>query len=263
MEAGWCDTGPPVSLGSRHSRLHSASSLPRPLLVPHPSGLVLHSLSPSLPPAELKKQVESAELKNQRLKEVFQTKIQEFRKACYTLTGYQIDITTENQYRLTSLYAEHPGDCLIFKVGPVCDCSLAVCLLPWGDPTIALGKGAALRRGWCGGPGGKEVHWAVLRLHLLRLHPLRLLSLGPTLCGFAALDPLGVEGPGPLPRLSRPLSVATWASFHKGRGHRRVSVFSGSSAWGGLKSMWGRGRGAFQAARLRGGTAARGQRKAR
>nr|XP_021146091.1 mitotic spindle assembly checkpoint protein MAD1 isoform X8 [Columba livia] len=66
--------------------------------------------------AELKKQVESAELKNQRLKEVFQTKIQEFRKVCYTLTGYQIDITTENQYRLTSIYAEHQGDCLLFKV---------------------------------------------------------------------------------------------------------------------------------------------------
>ncbi|XP_075755706.1 mitotic spindle assembly checkpoint protein MAD1 isoform X3 [Pelodiscus sinensis] len=65
--------------------------------------------------AELKKQVESAELKNQRLKEVFQTKIQEFRKVCYTLTGYQIDITTENQYRLTSMYAEHQGDCLLFK----------------------------------------------------------------------------------------------------------------------------------------------------
>ncbi|NWU62087.1 MD1L1 protein, partial [Pterocles burchelli] len=65
--------------------------------------------------AELKKQVESAELKNQRLKEVFQTKIQEFRKVCYTLTGYQIDITTENQYRLTSIYAEHQGDCLLFK----------------------------------------------------------------------------------------------------------------------------------------------------
>lgn len=69
------------------------------------------------PYAELKKQVESAELKNQRLKEVFQTKIQEFRKVCYTLTGYQIDITTENQYRLTSIYAEHQGDCLLFKVG--------------------------------------------------------------------------------------------------------------------------------------------------
>ncbi|XP_068885536.1 mitotic spindle assembly checkpoint protein MAD1 isoform X3 [Aphelocoma coerulescens] len=66
--------------------------------------------------AELKKQVESAELKNQRLKEVFQTKIQEFRKVCYTLTGYQIDITTENQYRLSSMYAEHQGDCLLFKL---------------------------------------------------------------------------------------------------------------------------------------------------
>lgn len=77
------------------------------------------------PCIELKKQVESAELKNQRLKEVFQTKIQEFRKVCYTLTGYQIDITTENQYRLTSIYAEHQGDCLLFKVGlctPCCTC---------------------------------------------------------------------------------------------------------------------------------------------
>ncbi|XP_043771373.1 mitotic spindle assembly checkpoint protein MAD1 isoform X2 [Cervus elaphus] len=70
--------------------------------------------------AELKKQVESAELKNQRLKEVFQTKIQEFRKVCYTLTGYQVDITTENQYRLTSMYAEQKADCLIFKAaGPL------------------------------------------------------------------------------------------------------------------------------------------------
>ena len=63
--------------------------------------------------------MESAELKNQRLKEVFQTKIQEFRKVCYTLTGYQVDITTENQYRLTSMYAEQKADCLIFKAaGP-------------------------------------------------------------------------------------------------------------------------------------------------
>ncbi|XP_021267787.1 mitotic spindle assembly checkpoint protein MAD1 isoform X5 [Numida meleagris] len=71
--------------------------------------------------AELKKQVESAELKNQRLKEIFQTKIQEFRKVCYTLTGYQIDITTENQYRLTSIYAEHQGDCLLFKTRSFCE----------------------------------------------------------------------------------------------------------------------------------------------
>lgn len=81
------------------------------------------------PYPELKKQVESAELKNQRLKEVFQTKIQEFRKVCYTLTGYQIDITTENQYRLSSIYAEHQGDCLLFKVGlctPGCSCFLGL-----------------------------------------------------------------------------------------------------------------------------------------
>lgn len=75
------------------------------------------SLLSSKEVAELRKQVESAELKNQRLKEVFQTKIQEFRKVCYTLTGYQIDVTTESQYRLTSRYAEHQTDCLIFKVG--------------------------------------------------------------------------------------------------------------------------------------------------
>ncbi|XP_050019111.1 mitotic spindle assembly checkpoint protein MAD1 [Alexandromys fortis] len=77
------------------------------------------SLPSSKEVAELRKQVESAELKNQRLKEVFQTKIQEFRKVCYTLTGYQIDVTTESQYRLTSQYAEHQSDCLIFKAtGP-------------------------------------------------------------------------------------------------------------------------------------------------
>ncbi|XP_006765562.2 PREDICTED: mitotic spindle assembly checkpoint protein MAD1 [Myotis davidii] len=65
---------------------------------------------------ELRKQVESAELRNQRLKEVFQAKVQEFRKVCYTLTGYQVDITRESQYRLTSMYAERQDDCLVFKL---------------------------------------------------------------------------------------------------------------------------------------------------
>ncbi|XP_072318715.1 mitotic spindle assembly checkpoint protein MAD1 [Eucyclogobius newberryi] len=78
-------------------------------------------LSLSLPPSkevlELRKQMESSELKNQRLKEVFQKKIQEFRTVCYVLTGYQIDITTANQYRLTSVYAEHMEDSLLFKKG--------------------------------------------------------------------------------------------------------------------------------------------------
>uniref|UniRef100_A0AAZ3PY47 Mitotic spindle assembly checkpoint protein MAD1 n=1 Tax=Oncorhynchus tshawytscha TaxID=74940 RepID=A0AAZ3PY47_ONCTS len=74
------------------------------------------SLPPSQEVLDLRKQMETAELKNQRLKEVFQRKIQEFRTVCYVLTGYQIDITTENQYRLTSVYAEHMDDSLLFKV---------------------------------------------------------------------------------------------------------------------------------------------------
>ncbi|XP_045067648.1 mitotic spindle assembly checkpoint protein MAD1 [Coregonus clupeaformis] len=73
------------------------------------------SLPPSQEVLDLRKQMESAELKNQRLKEVFQRKIQEFRTVCYVLTGYQMDITTENQYRLTSVYAEHMDDSLLFK----------------------------------------------------------------------------------------------------------------------------------------------------
>uniref|UniRef100_A0A1A8EV51 Mitotic spindle assembly checkpoint protein MAD1 n=2 Tax=Nothobranchius korthausae TaxID=1143690 RepID=A0A1A8EV51_9TELE len=79
------------------------------------------SLNLSLPPSEevldLRKQMESSKLTNQRLKEVFQKKIQEFRTVCYVLTGYQIDITLENQYRLTSVYSEHMEDSLLFKKG--------------------------------------------------------------------------------------------------------------------------------------------------
>ncbi|KAM6940811.1 mitotic spindle assembly checkpoint protein MAD1 [Lycodopsis pacificus] len=85
------------------------------------SGVHAASLSLSLPPSkevlDLRKQMESSELRNQRLKEVFQRKIQEFRTVCYVLTGYQMDITTENQYRLASVYAEHMDDSLLFKKG--------------------------------------------------------------------------------------------------------------------------------------------------
>ncbi|XP_072917107.1 mitotic spindle assembly checkpoint protein MAD1 isoform X1 [Hemitrygon akajei] len=75
----------------------------------------LSNLLPSQEIAEMRKQVNSAELKNQRLKEVFQKKIQEFRAVCYALMGYKIDVTTENQYKLSSVYAEHQDDCLMFK----------------------------------------------------------------------------------------------------------------------------------------------------
>ncbi|KAM7143621.1 mitotic spindle assembly checkpoint protein MAD1 isoform 2-T2 [Molossus nigricans] len=86
---------------------------------PVPADLEASCLPSAKEVAELEKQVASAELKNQRLKEVFQSKVQEFRKVCYTLTGYQLDITRESQYRLTSMYAEHKDDCLVFKAtGP-------------------------------------------------------------------------------------------------------------------------------------------------
>ncbi|XP_037620852.1 mitotic spindle assembly checkpoint protein MAD1 [Sebastes umbrosus] len=82
----------------------------------HASSLCL-SLPPSKEVLDLRKQMENAELRNQRLKEVFQRKIQEFRTVCYVLTGYQMDITTENQYRLSSVYAEQMDDSLLFKKG--------------------------------------------------------------------------------------------------------------------------------------------------
>ncbi|XP_045432881.1 mitotic spindle assembly checkpoint protein MAD1 isoform X2 [Pipistrellus kuhlii] len=86
---------------------------------PVPADLEAAGLPSSKEVAELRKQVESSELRNQRLKEVFQAKVQEFRKVCYTLTGYQVDITRESQYRLTSMYAERQDDCLVFKAtGP-------------------------------------------------------------------------------------------------------------------------------------------------
>lgn len=85
--------------------LISNARLPRQIFTP--------STTPCV--ADLRKQMESSELRNQRLKEVFQRKIQEFRTVCYILTGYQIDVTTENQYRLTSVYAEHMEDSLLFK----------------------------------------------------------------------------------------------------------------------------------------------------
>lgn len=48
--------------------------------------------------------------------QVFKKKIQEFREACYALTGYKVDVTRDNQYRLQSMYAERSTDDLLFEV---------------------------------------------------------------------------------------------------------------------------------------------------
>ena len=64
---------------------------------------------------DLQAQVSTAERKNKRLKEVFAQKIQEFREACYSLTGYRIDVVQDQQYKLKSMYAERSSDCLLFQ----------------------------------------------------------------------------------------------------------------------------------------------------
>lgn len=82
---------------------------------------LLSKLSPETAPSvvrqveDFKAQLSSAEMKNQRLKEVFKKKIQEFREACYALTGYKIDVIRDNQYRLQSMYAERSSDDLLFE----------------------------------------------------------------------------------------------------------------------------------------------------
>lgn len=48
--------------------------------------------------------------------QIFKKKIQEFREACYALTGYRVDVIRENQYRLQSMYAERSTDDLLFEV---------------------------------------------------------------------------------------------------------------------------------------------------
>jgi mitotic spindle assembly checkpoint protein MAD1 len=61
---------------------------------------------------------------NIRLKEIFKEKIQSYREAVYLLTGYKMELYTEDpgnpsslpRIRLRSMYAESPDDCLIFQV---------------------------------------------------------------------------------------------------------------------------------------------------
>ena len=76
-----------------------------------------HNIPLILISPDLKKEVKANELRNQRLKEVFAKKIQEFREACYRLTGYQINNPADNQYNLMSMYAESSTDALLFQVG--------------------------------------------------------------------------------------------------------------------------------------------------
>ncbi|PIK44404.1 putative mitotic spindle assembly checkpoint protein MAD1 isoform X3 [Apostichopus japonicus] len=64
---------------------------------------------------ELKKELEASELRGQRLKEVFKSKIHDFREACYRLTGYRISTPSDNEYNLISMYADRESDKLLFR----------------------------------------------------------------------------------------------------------------------------------------------------
>lgn len=56
-----------------------------------------------------------AETKNERLKQVYSKMVQEFREACYEITGYRIDVLGGTQYRLHSMYAENEEDSILFQ----------------------------------------------------------------------------------------------------------------------------------------------------
>lgn len=64
----------------------------------------------------LKDKLKSQEIQNQRLREVFKKSSHEFRESMYTLLGYKVDGLQNNMYRLTSQFAFHEEDHLMFQV---------------------------------------------------------------------------------------------------------------------------------------------------
>lgn len=66
---------------------------------------------------ELEKELETANLKMTRLKEVFRKTSQEFRDVSYLLLGYRIDLVSNNSkiYKLYNVYSNSPRDDLMFQ----------------------------------------------------------------------------------------------------------------------------------------------------
>lgn len=67
---------------------------------------------------ELQSRLESSELQNKRLKEVFTNTVQDFRESCYQLFGYKNDMIGPKKFKLLSMYAERPDDHFIFQMTP-------------------------------------------------------------------------------------------------------------------------------------------------
>jgi hypothetical protein len=66
----------------------------------------------------LQRNLSDQEKLNARMKEVFKTKITEFRRACTDLTGYKIEMLEGSKYRLTSVFATRENDHLLFVKDP-------------------------------------------------------------------------------------------------------------------------------------------------
>lgn len=64
---------------------------------------------------DMKAQINNAHLKNQRLVEAFQKTSLDFREAVFRLFGYKLDSPVSKQYKLMSMYADSPGDFLLFS----------------------------------------------------------------------------------------------------------------------------------------------------
>ncbi|XP_068251184.1 mitotic spindle assembly checkpoint protein MAD1-like [Palaemon carinicauda] len=66
--------------------------------------------------ANLQEQIASIETRNKRLMELFKKKSLEMREAIYLLTGYRVDSTGDNHYKLTNIYAESSDDFFMFQL---------------------------------------------------------------------------------------------------------------------------------------------------
>merc|ERR1719400_3033407 len=64
---------------------------------------------------ELKVDLEKAEKREKRMMEAFKNTSQEFREVVYKLTGYRIDVLSNNIYKLIPVDAESSEDNLVFQ----------------------------------------------------------------------------------------------------------------------------------------------------
>jgi len=64
---------------------------------------------------EMKAKISASDLKNKRLVEAFQKTSQDLREAVFRLFGYKLDIPMSKKYKLMSMYADSPGDFLLFS----------------------------------------------------------------------------------------------------------------------------------------------------